>query len=125
MFRTYMSKCIVLRFYHFLKSWRIMISAKTNRTNSFLKTGISAIGFGGNHYSPRFQKMIETQNYAFGHICPKHKLDSLDDNMILEMINKTVPKPEQAVLDWKGMNSSQRKNIIDLLERNGINWVRV
>ena len=93
--------------------------AKTARAK-----GISAIGLGGNHYSPKFQKMIETQNYAFGHICPKHKLDSLDDKMILEMISKTIPKPEQAVLDWKGMNSSQRKKIIDMLERNGINWVR-
>ncbi|MEK6923069.1 MAG: D-aminoacyl-tRNA deacylase [Nanoarchaeota archaeon] len=89
-----------------------------------LEKGISAIGFGGNHYSPKFQKMIETQNYAFGHICPKHKLDNLNDKMILEMINKTIPKPEQAVLDWKGMNSLQRKNIIDILVRNGINWVR-
>lgn len=89
-----------------------------------LEKGISAVGFGGNHYSPRFQKMIEEQNYAFGHICPKHKLDSLDEQMILQIINRTIPKPEQVVLDWKGMNSAQRNKIIKILERNKINWVR-
>ena len=90
-----------------------------------LEKGTIAVGFGGNHYSPRFQKMIEEKGYAFGHICPKHKLDDLDEEMILQIINKTIPKPEQVVLDWKGMNSAQRNKIVEVLTRNRIEFIRV
>lgn len=79
-----------------------------------------AIGFGGTHYGAKFTKLID--KVAFGHICPKYAVDSLDEKMILQAYHKTLPKPEKALLDWKGLKSKQREKIIQILERNKISW---
>ncbi len=82
-----------------------------------------AIGFGGGHYCPRFNKKLA--EIALGHICPKHHADNLDENLILEAFNKTTPKPDYALVEWKGLSSPQKKKIIDILEKNKITWKKL
>jgi D-aminoacyl-tRNA deacylase len=79
-----------------------------------------AIGFGGGHYCPRFNKKLG--EIALGHICPKHNADNLDEGMILQAYNKTIPKPDYALVEWKGLSGPQKKNIINILEKNSITW---
>ncbi|UCD04083.1 MAG: D-tyrosyl-tRNA(Tyr) deacylase [Candidatus Woesearchaeota archaeon] len=81
-----------------------------------------AVGFGGGHYANKFTKLLFKKEIAVGHICPKYATDALDEEMILQAFSKTVPKPDLAVIDWKGLKSEQRKNIIDTLEKNNIKW---
>jgi len=79
-----------------------------------------AIGFGGGHYCPRFnQKLAEI---AFGHICPKHHADKLDEEMILQAYNKTLPTPDFAAIEWKGLTGPQKKKITEILDKNEIPW---
>lgn len=80
----------------------------------------AAIGFGGPHYAPNFTKISD--NVAVGHIAPKYAVDLLDKEMIEQMLNKTVPKPDFAVIDWKGLKGSQRRNIIKILDELGVEW---
>ena len=41
--------------------------------------------------------------------------------MLQQAIEKTVPKPELAVLDWKGLGEHKQR-IVELLESVGIPW---
>jgi len=76
-----------------------------------------AIGFGGGHYCPTFTVMeAET---AFGHICPKYALDLLTEDLISQMVERTVDGVDRAVLD-KGMKGYQRKKAEVALRKLGV-----
>jgi len=83
------------------------------------------IGFGGPHYAPQFTRRVLAGKYATGHICPKHHIDSLTEEMILQAFEKTIPKPSFAVIEWKGLKGGQRNKIIEILEKNKINWEKI
>lgn len=81
----------------------------------------SYAGFGGPHYAPKFTKLV-LQGYAVGHIMPQYNVDDVDEEMILQAVEKTVPKANKAIIEWKGLKSSQRQKIISVLEKNNIEW---
>jgi D-aminoacyl-tRNA deacylase len=73
----------------------------------------SEIAFGGPHYAPKFTKLcLEGRN--IGHICPKYYLDTLDENLFKQMVEKTVPKPSKAIIDKKGVKGRHKKIISEL-----------
>jgi D-aminoacyl-tRNA deacylase len=81
-----------------------------------------AVGIGGPHYCPGFNKLQESSNVAFSHIIAQYNAP-ITEEMILEAIDKTEEDLEFVVLDWKGLgNSEERKEIIEILERNYISW---
>lgn len=81
-----------------------------------------AIGIGGPHYCPIFNKLQLNSNSAFAHIIPKY-VQPISEEMILEAFNQTIEEVDFAVLDWKGLGrSEERKKIIDILEKNYIPW---
>lgn len=82
-------------------------------------------GFGGGHYCPQFTKKLFDGGFAFGHICPKYAANNLTEDIIMQAINKTVPKPEKVLVEWKGLTSDHRKKIIEILEKNKIKWEKV
>ena len=79
-----------------------------------------AVGFGGGHYCPQFNKKLA--EVAFGHICPKHHADKLDEEMILQAYSMTLPTPDFAAIEWKGLNGPQKKKITEILDKNSIPW---
>ena len=81
------------------------------------------LGIGGGHYAPYFTKISLKEGYCFGHNVPKYAFEDLDLMMILQAINRTVPKVNTIVLDWKGMGPRKRE-IIDFLEENGLEYVK-
>lgn len=62
-----------------------------------------AIGFGGTHYNSKFTKQMIDQKYYIGHICPKYAVTSITEDLVNQMIQKTIPKPTIALFDRKGM----------------------
>ncbi len=76
-----------------------------------------AIGFGGGHYCRKFTEL--TNEYAIGHICPKYNLQNIDGKTLEEMIEKTVPTPEFALIDKKGMGS-ERRRILEILKSTNL-----
>lgn len=81
-----------------------------------------AIGIGGPHYCPGFNKLQRNSNVAISHVIPKYVLPITED-IILEAWNKTEEDPEFALIDWKGVGpQEQRDALIDILERNYIPW---
>ncbi len=84
--------------------------------------GMSVVGFGGPHYAPNFSKRELDTELMFGHICPKYQANELNEELITQMIEKTVPRPKKAIIDWKGLKGEQRKLIISLLDKVGLVW---
>ena len=85
---------------------------------------IPCIGFGGRHYPHAFNKIQLNTNYAVGHIMPEYALP-LTQDILDQMLSKTLPRPKLALIDWKGVGKSeQRKQIIKLLEKNNIEYIR-
>jgi D-tyrosyl-tRNA(Tyr) deacylase len=49
----------------------------------------------------------------------------LDEEMVLQAFSKTIPKPDYALVEWKGLSSPQKKKIIEILEKNKITWKKL
>ncbi|CEG13072.1 putative D-tyrosyl-tRNA(Tyr) deacylase [groundwater metagenome] len=81
-----------------------------------------AIGIGGNHYASKFTKILLNEEIAFGHIMPKY---NFNEEMIEQMISKTIPKPEIALIDWNGLNGEQRKKAVKRIEGENLEWRKV
>ncbi len=52
-----------------------------------------AIGVGAGHYAPDFTRLALEKNVAFGHMAPKYAAGFLDEAMLTQMMEKTVPEP--------------------------------
>ena len=82
---------------------------------------VPAVGIGGPHYVPNFLKVMETTNYAFGHLCAKYNVDVLTEELIREAV--AVSHSRIVFLDWKGLGS-KKAEITSMLEKNGIPYKR-
>jgi len=82
---------------------------------------IPVSGYGGTHYCPRFNQIQLNTNYAVGHVIPKYAFEEgVDEKMIFEAINKTVPKPDFVIIDWKGITKAHKDFLVEVLEKNKI-----
>ncbi len=82
----------------------------------------SAIGIGGPHDCQSFNRIQLKSNIAISHVIPKY-VSPITEEMILEAANKTIEEVDFAILDWKGLTSSEeRNNVIKILEKNYISW---
>jgi D-aminoacyl-tRNA deacylase len=76
-----------------------------------------AIGIGGPHYCPNFNKLQLNSNLAISHIIPQYVLP-LTEKMVQEAIAGTAEDVDLIVLDWKGLgNSNQRGQAMDVLKK--------
>jgi D-tyrosyl-tRNA(Tyr) deacylase len=50
------------------------------------------------------------RDMAFGHICPKYALDLLSEDLIKQMVIRTIDHVDKAVIE-KGMKGYQRKKV--------------
>jgi D-aminoacyl-tRNA deacylase len=81
-----------------------------------------AIGIGGPHYCPNFNKIQLKSNVAISHVIPGYALP-ISEEMIEEAVEKTEENIEFAVLDWKGSGKAkERDRIVEILEKNYIRW---
>lgn len=81
----------------------------------------SALGIGGLHHTPSFKRIITETNIAIGHVCPKYMLEFLDKEMILQALEKTTPKAELVIVDWKGLGMYKEK-VKNILNEIGVEW---
>lgn len=83
-----------------------------------------AIGIGGPHYAPNFNKIQLHSNIAISHVISQYVFP-LTENMIKEAVAKTEEEIDFAVLDWKGLGTSeQRQEIIKILDKLYLNYKR-
>lgn len=81
-----------------------------------------AVGVGGPHYCPGFNKIQLKSNVAISHVIPSYALP-LTDEMVKEAMEKTEEEIDFFVVDWKGLGKvEQRDESINVLERNYVQW---
>ena len=78
---------------------------------------------GGSHYSHVANKVLLSSNFSVCHICPKHNLENLNDDMLNQAIERSVPKAKSVLLDWKGLGK-EKQRILDMLGRNKVEYKR-
>jgi len=83
----------------------------------------AAIGIGGPHYCNNFNKIALRTDIAMSHVCPKHSLESLDLELIMQSIEKTTGKADFILLDWKGLGAHKQK-VLGLIKSMGIEFKR-
>ncbi len=84
-----------------------------------------AVGIGGPHYCPNFNKIQLDSNVALSHIIPQYSLP-LSEEMIREAIAKTKEEIDFFLLDWKGLgNSEQRQQVLDVLNKLGTSYKKI
>lgn len=82
---------------------------------------VIAIGFGGPHYARNFSKIYNSNKSVFiSHIIPKYSIMNLTKTMVEMMIDRTVEDINAFLIDWKGVNSKQKKHILKICESFGI-----
>ena len=101
------------------------IIAKTimNSINNENKNYKIAVGIGGPHYCNNFNKIALRTDIALSHICPKHQLQNLNEELINQPLNKTVEKVDFILLDWKGLGK-EKQRIINLLKNLNLEFKR-
>ena len=102
-----LAKCIINSIFKYLEM----------KDESNEKVGL---GFGGTHYAPNFNRLIQNNDVAMSFICPKYSIQALDSTLITKMINNTYENIDYFVIDWKGTNSADKKHLIPLLEEFNI-----
>ncbi|MBS3070812.1 hypothetical protein J4407_00740 [Candidatus Pacearchaeota archaeon] len=77
----------------------------------------NAVAIGGPHYCPNFNNIQLKSNVAISHVIPSYVFP-LTEEMIKETIKKTEDEIDFAILDWKGLGTSeQRQNILNILDK--------
>ena len=78
---------------------------------------------GGGHYNQVATKLMLKTDWAVGHICPKHMLANVDEEMLKQIVSKNGERFEMIVLDWKGLGT-EKQRVVELLEESGIAYER-
>lgn len=89
------------------------------------KTTATSIGIGGTHYNQKFTNMALKGEAVFGHMIPKYAIPSLDSEMILQCMNRTLGKVESAILDWKGIKGEDKAKLLANLQEAGVKSTKV
>ncbi len=82
-----------------------------------------AVGIGGLHYADRFAKQTFIGKYIFSHILPRHHMPNI--NMLSQAIERSVPKAEIGLIDWKSLKAEERTSAIKKLNELGLDYEKI
>jgi len=77
------------------------------------------IALGGTHYPTKFNKLLLESGFGLAAVASKHNLEAIDEQMLDQMIEKSVEKVTHVVVDGKGLGS-QKDRIMKIVEKSGL-----
>jgi D-aminoacyl-tRNA deacylase len=94
-----------------------------------LKNGLGqckkvGICLGGTHYPSKFNKLLLESEFGLAAVAPKHNLESIDKDMLNQMIAKSIEKVTYIIVDWKGLGK-EKNRIMRLVEDTGLKVLRL
>jgi len=87
--------------------------------------GKPVVGFGGGHYAPKHTTKVTTTEFAVGHILADYFFENYDPQIVRQAFKKTIGGCDTAIIDWKGLKSHSRKNLVSSLEEMNVEVMRV
>jgi len=82
------------------------------------------IGLGGTHYPMKFNKLLLNSEFCLAAIATKYDLRSIDEEMLRQMIFKSIEKVTHVIVDWKGLGK-EKDRIMCLVADTGLDIVKV
>ena len=108
------------------KAAEAVAHAAMSAINKFPAPADSAVlGIGGTLYNQKFTKMALAGEAVFGHMIPKYAVSIVDSEILSQCIEKTLEKVSLAVLDWKGIKSEDKPNLLLALQDVGLPFKKV
>jgi D-aminoacyl-tRNA deacylase len=84
-----------------------------------------AVGIGGTHYNQKFTQYALADKAVFGHMIPKYAIPSIDNALLLQCIQKTTPKASLVLLDWSGIKSQDKLNVLATLKNMDLPYEKI
>jgi D-aminoacyl-tRNA deacylase len=75
----------------------------------------AVLGIGGTHYNERFTRMALNDEAVFGHMIPKYAIPLVNSEMLQHCVDKTLERVECVILDWKGIKSADKPQLLKAL----------
>jgi D-aminoacyl-tRNA deacylase len=82
------------------------------------------IAIGGTHYPAKFNRLLLESEFGLAAVASKHNLDAINEQMLVQMMDKSVEKVTHIVLDGKGLGS-HKDRIMKMAEKTGLQVVKV
>jgi D-aminoacyl-tRNA deacylase len=82
------------------------------------------IALGGTHYPIKFNKLLLESKFGLAAVASKHNLAAVDEEILNQMVEKSVEKVTHVVLDSKGLGS-QRDRIMKIAEKTRLELYQV
>jgi D-aminoacyl-tRNA deacylase len=82
------------------------------------------IALGGTHYPSKFNKLLLESEFGIAAVASKHNLEAIDEQLLNQMIKKSVEKVTYIVVDSKGLGS-QKDRIMKMAEKTGLEIYKV
>lgn len=83
------------------------------------------LGIGGTHYNQKFTELALSDKAAFSHMIPKYAVPQVDSDMLLQCVNKTHGKVSHAILDWKGIQSKDKPDLLKALKDVNLSYTKI
>ncbi len=111
-----------LKAWNDLKAGEIVSQAIMNATKDI--TFESYGGLGGPHYAPAHTKTVLTTKIAVGHILPSYLIGDITEKVFEQVLHRSVGNINKVIFDWKGMKSIERKKMLNICKKLGVEVVR-
>ena len=76
----------------------------------------AVLGIGGPHYNQKFTRMALETEIVFSHIIPKYAVSLAKQEVLLQCIEKTLETVDSAIIDWKGIKSKDKPELVAALQ---------
>lgn len=113
------------------RQWRDSVAAGVmcNMLLSLLDRDIerckkAGIALGGTHYPTKFNKLLLESGFGLAAVASKHNLEAIDEQLLDQMIEKSVETVTHIVIDSKGLGS-QKDRIMKMAERTGLEILKL
>jgi D-aminoacyl-tRNA deacylase len=82
------------------------------------------IALGGTHYPIKFNKLLLDSEFCLAAIATKYDLRSIDEDMLRQMIFKSIEKVTHVIIDQKGLGE-EKDRIMCLIANTGLDILKV
>lgn len=82
------------------------------------------IALGGTHYPVKFNKLLLESGFGLAAVASKHNLEAIDQDVMDQMISKSVERVKKVVVDTKGLGS-QKDRVMKMVDKTGLEIVIV